>query len=106
MTIDVDTIRPLGERILVKAYERPKEYGLLVLPDTHLQDKSWSLWEVVKASGRANDSLGVELGEGDILKTKVVTPVDTHYHDVRDNRRLFFVLPDVIERVIPCEWGV
>lgn len=70
MPIDVSTIRPLGERILVRRYEKPEKIGSIILPDEVRADNTMSLWEVVEASAKAKELLGVDLEEDDILQTR------------------------------------
>lgn len=70
MTIDLTTIRPLGERILVRRYEKPEKIGSIYLPDEARKDATQSLWEIVRASPEAESALGCALPADDILVTR------------------------------------
>lgn len=62
---------PSRRLIICKVYEKPEEYGSLILPKPFLEDKSGTLWEVVKVSEGAKRALGTdEIREGDIIKIR------------------------------------
>ena len=100
-------IAPLGQRILVKVYERPETTpGGLIIPGTARIDDSWQLYEAVKASPKAEEFLGQRITEGDILRTNVCTPVGTGLTDgTEDRRELFFITADQIRQVIRNTWS-
>jgi len=77
-----------GDRIFVVAYKKPAEVGSLMLPQAHLVDESWVLWEVVQSSAEANQRCGRELQEGDILHSfGGHTGVDTGCYLSEEDRR-------------------
>jgi len=69
MLIDINQWQILGTSVLVKRYEKPKQIGLLHLPDDYKFDSSWTLWEVVQSSQEADEFIGYKLQEDDILQT-------------------------------------
>lgn len=62
-------IKPLKTRILVRKYKRPEKVGSIFLNPAWLVDNSRALWEVVKASAKAEEYLGVALPPETILVT-------------------------------------
>jgi co-chaperonin GroES (HSP10) len=70
MNLDLATIRPLGERILVKRYEKPEQIRGIWLSDDARIDGTLSLWEVVRATEKAEHVLGCDLAEDDIVQTR------------------------------------
>lgn len=63
-------IRLLGSKILVRRYEKPELYNdAIVIPDQYRKDLSGTLWEYIKGGPQAADVLGMNVGEGEILRT-------------------------------------
>ncbi len=81
--IDHHALRILGDRVMVRRYERPEMHGSIIIPETARTDMSQTLWEFVKVG------IGVNLGKkrgrsvpldmkarpGDILRTRVETGI-------------------------------
>lgn len=100
--IDPARVWPRRGLVLVKPYERPEELASgIILPEVALRDKSWTLWEVVKAwvpqSPEDEEWLAEEVGiemdlrPDDIISTRPHPPVDSGYVDCQDGRPLLFV---------------
>lgn len=76
MSLKPGSIRLLGKRVLVKRYLLPETINGIIVPETHRNDKTLSLWELVSWSPAAlttiQETLGqeVELEEGDFLQTR------------------------------------
>lgn len=104
--VNSTAIQPLGERILVKVYERPAMTpGGIHLPGHRLTDDSWTLYEAVKASPKAEERLGQRIGVGDILRTNTCTPVDTGLDDPEDRRKLFFITAEQVRHITRNTWS-
>lgn len=98
--INPKLLMPIGDRVVVKRYELPEQYGHLVIPRSHAEDFTWTTWEVVRVGLRAQETLGVELHEDDIVTTRGFTPAaDTGLYDEADNRDLFILAADQIAKV-------
>lgn len=68
--IDPETLRPLGDNILVRRYRRPENYRGIILPEAFLDDATGSLWEVVGPMGpKAEPILGIRPSVDDLIKT-------------------------------------
>lgn len=70
MQLDIDSVRPIGERILVRRYEKPEQVRGIWLPEEARVDHTQSLWEVVRVSERAKEKLALELEPDDIIQTR------------------------------------
>jgi len=100
-SIHPSAFRILGERLLVKAYVRPQQYGSILLPDSHAKDTTGTIWEVVKLSAKAEQRLGVQLREGELVKSRPLWPPSSGYDDERDGRAMFFLEAEQVSGVIP-----
>ena len=88
---------PKKNQIIVKHYEKPNFTGLVYLPDEFLEDKTGTIWEVVRASPEAEKMLGCEIREDDIIRTREAFPAtDTGFDDERDRRNLFLMGAEVV----------
>ena len=67
------TMKVLGNRLLVRRYERPEIHGSLVIPEQARTDYSQTLWSFVKAG--TGVELDLKMEEGDILRTDVRTGI-------------------------------
>jgi len=81
--IDPDTMKILGDRLMVRRYERPEMHGSIIIPDTARTDQSRTLWEYVKRgpgkrnpeTGKLETDLDMEMQVGDILRTRAETGI-------------------------------
>lgn len=86
--LDINTVHPIGAKILVRLYERPETVGSIILPDAFRKDYTLSCWEVVTAGPRASAVLGTELLPDDIIQTPSMAAV---YVDSSDGHDYFMV---------------
>jgi co-chaperonin GroES (HSP10) len=70
MTIALNTVQPLGAKILARRYRKPLRVGSIIVPDTVAVDETMSLWEAVRCGPRVGDTLGFEPEPDDILRTE------------------------------------
>ena len=62
---------PPRRLILAKAYEKPESYGSIIIPESFLEDRTGTLWEVVRVSEGAMRTLGTDkIQAGDIIKIR------------------------------------
>lgn len=97
-TLKATDITPLKTRILVKKYQRPEKIGSIFLSPAWLVDHSRALWEVVKASPKAEDYLGVALPPDTIL----VTLPNRGLHVILDEpEEHYFLFAEEVMKIIP-----
>lgn len=95
MSIEIDKVRPLGHRILVRRYRKPEKVGSIILPDSVRDDFTLSLWEFVKAAPAALKFLGYDLQPDDIIQTRPMRGVflGDDFHALIDAREVIGVIP-------------
>ena len=71
--IDPATMKILGDRLMVRRYERPEQVGSIIVPKMARTDQSRTLWEFIKAGEDA--ILDIEMQVGDILRTRDETGI-------------------------------
>lgn len=104
--LDVTTIHPTKDRILVTRYERPATTpGGLHIPAAFRTDGAWAYWEVVAWGPTVKKALGIALGVGDIIRTPFRPAIDLGAEDAA-GRRLFIVPAENVNGVIQNTWDV
>ena len=114
----VDRIVPLGNRLLVRPYQRPeKSGGGIIIPDSFRDDTSWHYYEFVKGPEcrcsptkeerecpwHGENGLGMDpdqLHEGAILKTRWKMPAEVVGMELEDGSRILFLDASHVEQVI------
>lgn len=94
--LDPAIVHPVKDRILAVQYTRPKQYGVLHLPESYDKDGTWNWWECVKAGPTVERKLGIELRPGDIFRTPWRPAIDLGAED-EQGRRLFIVSCTVLK---------
>jgi len=69
MLINPNEWEVLGNSILVKRYVKPSKIAGILLPPAYRFDSSWTLWEVVRSTVEADNFIGYQLKNNDILTT-------------------------------------
>lgn len=94
---------PNRRGIVAKRYKKPEMHGSLYLPEAFLEDTTGTLWEVVKASARAEDILALERGalrQGTILKVRGHDfPLGLEVHDEADMEHLVMIDAEAVYQV-------
>ena len=89
--INVPSIQPCGENVLVVKYERPAATPSgLIIPEPFRIDPFWAYWEVVAAGPDVEKALGIALTEGSIIRTPFRPAIDSGFEN-SCGRRLYFV---------------
>jgi len=68
--LDIDAVRPLGARVLVRRYEKPESVRGILIPRSYAHDDTLSLWEVVRSTAQSDDAVGATLLPDDIVQTR------------------------------------
>ena len=102
--INPERIQPLKAEIIIKKYKAPAKVGSLWLPDQAIEDKTGTLWEVVKSTEKADLEVGVALGVGDILRVRWGQVTDLGCEDPTDERALYLVPAKEIQHRMVNTW--
>ena len=81
--IDPNTMKILGDRLMVRRYERPEMSGSIIIPEMARTDQSRTLWEYIRRgpgkrnlkTGKLETDLDREPEVGDILRTRAETGI-------------------------------
>ena len=109
---DVEDLRLLGARLpsgrrggllLARKYEKPEKIGSIYVNPAWKTDNSRSLWEVVRSSPEADETLGTEVEEDWILVTAPNSGV-LLTHDSK-TREVFLLTALSVLKVVPWTRG-
>lgn len=103
--INPDRIEPLKSEVVCKKYLKPERVGSIYLPSTALEDKTGTLWEVVKSNEKADEIVGAALQFGDVLRIRWGTgATDLGVDDPADRRRLYLIPAEIIQHRTVNTW--
>ena len=93
-------VEPYKTRILVRKYSKPERVGSILLNPAWLVDNSRALWEVVKASKKAEEYLGLPLPPDTIL---VTLPNRGLFQNLDEKEEHYFLFAEEVVKVIAIE---
>lgn len=92
--------RLLGDKVLVRPYRRPERIGSIIVPETARDNSTLTAWEFVRADFDMRERWGVELRDGDLIRT---APIGALYLANIDDVNYYIVTCDSIREVIPWQ---
>lgn len=100
---NTDGWQPCSDLLLVVKYQRPEEYGSLVLPLSWSEDNTLTLYEVLRVGDEVEDVLGRRVDKDDILRTAFRWPLDTGM-TLHDGRAVFIIgaLAHAVSEIYPA----
>ena len=79
--------------------------GSLWLPDRFLEDRTGTLFEVVKSNEKADLVAGEEIGVGDIIRVRWGHGTDLGVEDEKDGRMLYLILAEDVQHRTKNTWS-
>ena len=105
LRVDPDRIQPMKSEVIVKKYTKPKKVGSIWLPDQVIEDKTGTVWEVVRSNEKADLEVGATMNVGDILRVRWGHATDLGCEDPADERALYLIPAADIQAVRMNTWS-
>ena len=104
MQVDPQRVETLKAEIICKKYMAPEKVGSLYLPEQVREDKTGSLWEVVKSNPKADLEMGEKVGVGDIIRVRWGHSTSLGVQDKADERELYLIKAGDVAHRIKNTW--
>ena len=105
MKVEPHKIKPLKDEVICKKYTKPQKVGSIWLPDQAIEDKTGTVWEVVRSNEKADLEVGAPLKEGDIIRVRWGHATDLGCEDPADGRELYLIPATDIQGVRVNTWS-